>query len=223
MGHTKNLFKYLVPFSLVFLTFRTLLLGVNCNCDSHIQATGTSCLGSSLKTHQLASFRGGSDIDAGSNKSIEEAVPVGEKFYRTLQVQIIHRHGDRTPITPLKDEDYWAKTLVSQDLLNQISSNTNVITNAGEPNTHAAGGRGVFGKLTQLGLFQLVKLGSKLREELVSDHNHLDLRAYSSTVEDGKHYYYPYPGRPSDPCIPATSKLSAPIFLAPFRVCRACW
>ena len=119
-------------------------------------------------------------------------------------VQIVHRHGDRTPITPLKDEDYWAKTLVSQDLLDQISSNTNVLTNAGESNTHKAGGRGVFGKLTQLGLFQLINLGTKLREELVSDKHHDDPMAYVS-VEDGKQY--PYPWTPQRPLHPSNIKI----------------
>ena len=225
---SKSVFKYVVPFSMVFLAFWTLLLGVNCNCGNFVQATDSSCFGSVLKTHPLASFRGGTDASAA-------AVP-GEKIYRTLQgklrfllsllffhhqffvssqclcaspqktfeVQIIHRHGDRTPITPLKDEDYWAKTLVSQDLLDQISSNTNVITNVGESNTHAAGGRGVFGKLTQLGLFQLVNLGTKLREELVSNQHHDDPRAYA-TVENGKHY--PYPWTPQRPLHPSNIKI----------------
>ncbi len=90
------------------------------------------------------------------------------KKFKLIQVQIIHRHGDRTPITPMKDESYWSNTLPSQTLLSKIASGTNVIRN-NDQKEHTAGGRGVFGKLTQLGLLQMVEVGSSIREQL-----HLD-------------------------------------------------
>jgi hypothetical protein len=117
------------------------------------------------------------------------------KIYRTLQVQIIHRHGDRTPITPLKDEDFWASTLVPQETLDKISSNTNLIE-ASEGNTHTAGGRGPFGKLTELGLLQLIKVGNKLRDEFVTDQQDHEM------VDDKGNRHFPHvyhPQRPLDP------------------------
>lgn len=95
-----------------------------------------------------------------------------------IQVQIIHRHGDRTPITPMVDRDYWQETLPSPDLLSKIAQGTRIIFGGGGQDddststmvvSHAAGGIGPFGKLTKLGLLQMVQLGSRIREEL-----HLD-------------------------------------------------
>jgi hypothetical protein len=88
------------------------------------------------------------------------------KSFRVLQVQIVHRHGDRTPITPLQNETYWASTLPSPALLDKLSASTRLIRDESKPNTHKAGGRGPFGKLTQLGLLQMVELGSTLKQEL---------------------------------------------------------
>ena len=96
---------------------------------------------------------------------------IPRKKYRTLQVQIAHRHGDRTPITPLKDEQFWAKTLSSPELLEKIGDGTTIVRR-GEAVAHSAGGRGPFGKLTQMGLFQMVEVGNKIRDELVTNqHN----------------------------------------------------
>jgi hypothetical protein len=80
------------------------------------------------------------------------------KKHRTLQVQISHRHGDRTPITPMKDEEFWAKTLSSQELLEKISAGANIVRRAARPWP-----TGPFGKLTQMGLFQMVEVGNKIR------------------------------------------------------------
>lgn len=91
------------------------------------------------------------------------------KGYRLLQVQVVHRHGDRTPITPLKDEEFWSSTLISPTWLDKISEGTKIIRRQDEKNTHAAKGRGPFGKLTQLGLFQMVNLGTGLREDLITE------------------------------------------------------
>ncbi|KAG7349286.1 histidine phosphatase superfamily branch 2 protein [Nitzschia inconspicua] len=86
--------------------------------------------------------------------------------YRTIQVQIIHRHGDRTPITPLKDESYWASTLVPPEMLEKVSKGTNVLHHESTGNQHVAQGRGPFGKLTKMGLLQMIDVGSQLKEQL---------------------------------------------------------
>lgn len=87
------------------------------------------------------------------------------KTLRRLQVQVVHRHGDRSPITSLKDEEYWTSQLIPESTLQKIASNTTLVDN-GEKNTHKANGRGPFGKLTMLGLQQMIDLGTTLRQEL---------------------------------------------------------
>eukprot|EP00536_Pseudo-nitzschia_multiseries_P017318 jgi/Psemu1/224490/e_gw1.1487.38.1 len=94
--------------------------------------------------------------------------------YRTVQVQVIHRHGDRTPITPLKNDEYWKNELVPEDLLEKVATGTKVLrkdsdsSNNGknELEIHAAAGRGPFGKLTKLGLLGMIQVGTDLKEEL---------------------------------------------------------
>ncbi|KAL7471107.1 hypothetical protein ACHAXS_011411 [Conticribra weissflogii] len=90
--------------------------------------------------------------------------------YRLRQVQLIHRHGDRTPITPMKDEDYWYGTLPEKHVLDGIARGTALVRpdegGGGGAGGHGAAGRGPFGQLTLMGLLQMVRLGEKLREEL---------------------------------------------------------
>mmetsp|Transcript_1126 Transcript_1126/g.2400 ORF Transcript_1126/g.2400 Transcript_1126/m.2400 type:complete len:517 (+) Transcript_1126:242-1792(+) len=96
--------------------------------------------------------------------------------YRTVQVQVIHRHGDRTPITPLKNEEFWKNELVPEDLLERVAVGTEVLREHGETEStnngkneleiHAAAGKGPFGKLTKLGLLGMIQVGSSLKEEL---------------------------------------------------------
>ena len=92
---------------------------------------------------------------------------------RLVQVQVVHRHGDRTPITPMKDEAYWRSNLPEAHVLEGIARGTNLRRDGGGAdcqqgqNPHAAGGRGPFGQLTSLGLLQMISLGGRLREELV--------------------------------------------------------
>ncbi|GAX16529.1 acid phosphatase [Fistulifera solaris] len=88
-----------------------------------------------------------------------------DSSYRLKQVQIIHRHGDRTPITPLKDEAYWSQLLISPNILQKIAQGTTVQRE--KITTHVAGGRGPFGQLTSLGLLQMVQVGMNLRERYV--------------------------------------------------------
>mmetsp|Transcript_25065 Transcript_25065/g.54654 ORF Transcript_25065/g.54654 Transcript_25065/m.54654 type:complete len:483 (+) Transcript_25065:133-1581(+) len=93
------------------------------------------------------------------------------KKVKLLQVQVVHRHGDRTPITPMKNETYWKGILPPQHVLDGISKGTRLVGdgNSAHGSTHAAAGRGPFGQLSQLGLLQMVGLGSKLRKELHFD------------------------------------------------------
>ena len=92
------------------------------------------------------------------------------KRYQLKQVQIVHRHGDRTPITPMKDETFWSNSLPEPFLLEKIAEGTNVIQEVGKKEiSHGAKGRGVFGKLTNLGLLQMVEVGTRIREELYTD------------------------------------------------------
>mmetsp|Transcript_26220 Transcript_26220/g.57423 ORF Transcript_26220/g.57423 Transcript_26220/m.57423 type:complete len:516 (-) Transcript_26220:200-1747(-) len=100
--------------------------------------------------------------------------------YRTVQVQVVHRHGDRTPITPLKNEEYWKNQLVPEDLLERVATGTKVLRNNNGSNNssdndnkgknhleiHAAAGKGPFGKLTKLGLLGMIQVGTTLKEEL---------------------------------------------------------
>jgi len=86
---------------------------------------------------------------------------------RRLQVQVVHRHGDRSPITSLKDEDYWAGQLIPAARLQELDQHTHVLTD-GVADTHKASGRGPFGKLTALGLQQMEDLGAQLRDEFVA-------------------------------------------------------
>eukprot|EP00581_Thalassiosira_minuscula_P009332 CAMPEP_0183706208 /NCGR_PEP_ID=MMETSP0737-20130205/3097_1 /TAXON_ID=385413 /ORGANISM="Thalassiosira miniscula, Strain CCMP1093" /LENGTH=492 /DNA_ID=CAMNT_0025933559 /DNA_START=43 /DNA_END=1521 /DNA_ORIENTATION=- len=86
---------------------------------------------------------------------------------RLRQVLVVHRHGDRTPITPMKDEDYWHQTLPQPHVLDGIAKGTKLIRPPeGGPKKHGAVGRGPFGQLTMMGLLQMVSLGERLKEEL---------------------------------------------------------
>ena len=103
------------------------------------------CSSNTGKTERWMSVRGGESDETTAS-------------YRLIQAQVIHRHGDRTPITPLKDEDFWASTLIPPAQLQKISEGTKIVRRHNNANTHAAKGRYPFGLLTQLGLFQMVNL-----------------------------------------------------------------
>lgn len=118
-----------------------------------------------------------------NNHASDEATKTNNAYiYRTVQVQIIHRHGDRTPITPLKNEEFWSQQLVPEDLLERVAMGTKILrhTHSDDKNSkngssdsgknrlevHAAAGRGPFGKLTKLGLLGMIQVGTSLKEEL---------------------------------------------------------
>lgn len=135
-------------------------------------------------------LRGGGDN--GDNRVLIRPTDVNcsatTKNTTLIQVQIIHRHGDRTPITPLVNEEYWHSTLPQPHVLEQMSkgirlkrnnNNNDEAAMAGEK--HDAQGRPPFGQLTALGLLQMVQLGTKLREDLVQeDDDTLNDKNYSS-------------------------------------------
>ena len=85
--------------------------------------------------------------------------------YKTVQVQVVHRHGDRTPITPMKNVEFWQSQLLPPEQLEKIALNTKILRDENSAFSHSAGGEGVFGKLTELGLLQMIKVGLSLREE----------------------------------------------------------
>ena len=116
-------------------------------------------------------------LAAASVTAASDAAPAPSQrrrlLQRLVQVQVVHRHGDRTPITPMKDEAYWRSNLPEAHVLEGIARGTNLRRDGGGAdcqqgqNPHAAGGRGPFGQLTSLGLLQMISLGGRLREELV--------------------------------------------------------
>jgi hypothetical protein len=146
----------------------------------------------SSTTHWM-SLRGGNDNDNDNNNDNDNDNnndrQQKKKKYRAIQVQIVHRHGDRTPITTLQNEEFWASTLVSPELLTKISDGTK-ITRREEAPEHKAGGRGPFGKLTQLGLLQMIEVGTRVREELWSDMDD-DFQADSNGHLYHKHIWGP--------------------------------
>lgn len=79
------------------------------------------------------------------------------------QLQVIHRHGDRTPITPLADRKFWQGVLPSQEERDGIEAGTNTLRVEGFV-PHPAAGDGVFGTLTARGLEQMRLGGANLRD-----------------------------------------------------------
>ena len=98
----------------------------------------------------------------------ESSHPLPSRF-RIVHASVVHRHGDRSPITPLKDSDFWRGQLPTQEVLQGVSRGTRILRDSVEgQRAHHAQGSGPFGQLTTLGLLQMVGLGERLREELDS-------------------------------------------------------
>eukprot|EP00580_Thalassiosira_gravida_P018585 CAMPEP_0201661860 /NCGR_PEP_ID=MMETSP0494-20130426/4104_1 /ASSEMBLY_ACC=CAM_ASM_000839 /TAXON_ID=420259 /ORGANISM="Thalassiosira gravida, Strain GMp14c1" /LENGTH=481 /DNA_ID=CAMNT_0048140081 /DNA_START=87 /DNA_END=1532 /DNA_ORIENTATION=+ len=117
---------------------------------------------------------------------------------RLHQVSVIHRHGDRSPITPMKDEDYWQNQLPDPRVLDGISKGTSLIRPpGGGPKKHGAVGRGPFGQLTMMGLLQMISLGERLKEELEHSHDDSDVDESHSFVNRGKLFTPNKPLHPS--------------------------
>jgi hypothetical protein len=112
-----------------------------------------------------------------------------KRTIRRLQVQITCRHGDRSPITSLKDEAYWANELIPAEKLEEMANYVTLKSDEDPKCTHKANGRGPFGKLTSLGLQQMVDLGTKLKKELCAVDSTTDVAKLHS---DGTTVVYPF-------------------------------
>jgi hypothetical protein len=96
----------------------------------------------------------------------------GDEQHELVQVQIIHRHGDRTPVTPLHNRSYWENTLPQDAILEKIAEGINLVRHENsDPKgySHSAAGGRPYGQLTLLGLLQMMELGTRLRDELSHD------------------------------------------------------
>jgi len=95
---------------------------------------------------------------------------------KPLSLTILHRHGDRSPLHPLTSSDefwqdnsqskYWSGVGVKESVWERLVKEVvfEDCDNDGDP--HWANGSPPYGKLTQLGFMQLVKLGGETRERV---------------------------------------------------------
>ena len=88
------------------------------------------------------------------------AVATGENL-QLRQLQIIHRHGDRTPITPLADRAFWSRVLPSEKELASLEDGTTVLRSPGSV-PHPAAGDGLFGTLSLRGVQMMREAGAEL-------------------------------------------------------------
>ena len=98
-------------------------------------------------------------------------------------LQVVHRHGDRTPITPLADREFWNSVLPSHGTSDQLAVGTNIIRKSGSV-PHPAAGDGVFGTLSARGVEQMRMAGAQLREMyaefLPATPSHEEVRVHST-------------------------------------------
>ena len=86
---------------------------------------------------------------------------------RVLQATLIHRHGDRSPITPCGSETFWSGRLPSREMLGQLARKFPTAPAAScNVSEHFAAGKPPYGQLSQLGVDQLVAVGMQLRSRL---------------------------------------------------------
>jgi hypothetical protein len=87
-----------------------------------------------------------------------------------LQATVIHRHGDRSPITAgVGPESFWSSRLPTAASLAGFDAAFPPLSSAAEgpsPGPHFAAGTPPYGQLSQLGVEQLVSVGRQLRCEL---------------------------------------------------------
>ena len=81
----------------------------------------------------------------------------------------------------MAEKDYWHGTLPSPALLSKLAEGTTINRSGsdGSKVAHAAGGIGPFGKLTKLGMLQMVEVGMRIRDEL-----HLDEEEGTNLVDE---------------------------------------
>ena len=77
-------------------------------------------------------------------------------------LQVVHRHGDRTPVTPLADRAFWASVLPSDEERESLATGTEVVR-ASDSVPHPAAGDGLFGTLSARGVQQMKAGGEMLR------------------------------------------------------------
>ena len=86
-----------------------------------------------------------------------------------IHLSIVHRHGDRTPITPLTNEDYWKSTLPLDGATPRRRDDGEALDDV-DPEGQEAVVRGegqVYGQLTAKGCDQLQAVGALLRSRLI--------------------------------------------------------
>jgi indoleamine 2,3-dioxygenase len=87
--------------------------------------------------------------------------------FRILETHCIFRHGDRTPVTSLKDEAFW-KTQIPDEAVTE--NGYQIVRDEGNSyfNKHPAAGVGPFGRLTKEGVCQVEAAGTRLHQDIVN-------------------------------------------------------
>jgi len=104
----------------------------------------------------------------------------------------------------MRNETFWGSILPPPHVLDGIAKGTKLVhdENSLGGSNHAAGGRGVFGQLSKLGLLQMVDLGNRLRDQLhledenVSDDIHHEDEHGNMHVFGGKLFHGKAPLHP---------------------------
>jgi acid phosphatase len=151
-------------FSIITLSFLFLLLNIS-------PLATLSSSNPKPPTSHLRSFGGINSKTSSPNLTLKKLI-------------YVHRHGDRTPITPLSDTAFWASTLPDDNTVQALSSPTVTVTDStvhfppsllasGLNGKHKAGGGPVYGMLTSLGILQMISLGSSIGEQIRGELAHV--------------------------------------------------
>lgn len=97
--------------------------------------------------------------------SAAAALGAADGSMQLRHLQVVHRHGDRTPLTPLADKEYWAGVIPSQGELDRLAVGTTVVKTNAANAPHPAAGDGVFGTLSLRGVEMMRVGGLRLREQ----------------------------------------------------------